>query len=457
MRARTVVVAAAILVFACLETALADSFTLPLPGTLLQAVAVTGPGGRAGIALLVAERRDGKGAKTLLFLDPERRGLVRVAGGLHEEVNALVPFDLAGNGGAEPVAGMPGVLFTPAGGGNARRVLEAPDVDLRSVAGATAGRPWLAAARTGLLELLGPAAGGTLARKASFPLPVRAERLRWGLRLTSPPVTLLAGDPPLFAIGPEAVGRRRIETLLLPAAGGETTEAWSLLPEDERLTSDRRYLRLDGLPALAATTFGKIGILAKKRFRLFVLGRDRSRKGSAPSFAFETDCPLWYPLDVAAADADGDGRQDLVVAHPGGLRGKEILVSAYHGSGGGRFEPEPRRWKLSEQASDWLYGTDLTGDGVPDFLVLVKDRLFLYAGDPKGSRPLAGRPLWAVTVAGAPKKDKDNEREANAEEETSGPERERFLMAFELSGGGQVALAKGVQKDGRTVLTVVRR
>jgi len=437
--------------------ALADSFILPLPGTLLQAVAATGPGGRPGIVLLVGAGPAGKGAKTLLFLDPERRGLVRLAGGLHEEVNALAAFDLAGNGGAEPIAGMPGVLFAPSSGEGARRVLEEPHVDLRSVAGATAGRPWLAAAHTGLLELLGPAGGGALARKTSFPLPVRAERLRWGLRLASPPVTLLVGDPPLFAIGPQAVGRRRIETLLQPAAGGEQTEAWSLLPEDERLTSDWRYLRVDGLPVLAATTFGKIGILAKKRLRLFVLGRDRSRKGSAPSFAFETDCPLWHPLDVTAADADGDGRQDLVLAHPGGLRGKEIVVSAYRGSGGGRFDPDPRRWKLGEEASDWLYGTDLTGDGVPDFLVLVKDRLFLYAGDPKGSRPLSARPLWAVTMAGAPKKDKGNEREEGAEEEGPGPERERYLMAFDLPGGGRVALAKGVQKDGRTVLTVVRR
>src|SRR6185295_17055613 len=127
--------------------------------------------------------------------------------------------------------------------------------------------PWLPLARTGLLELFGPASGG-LARRLSFPLPVRAERLRWGLRLTSPPVTLLTGDPPLFAIGPQEVGRRRLKTLLLPPSGGETEEAWSLLPADERLTDDWRYLRFDGTPALAAATFERIGLLAKKRFRL---------------------------------------------------------------------------------------------------------------------------------------------------------------------------------------------
>jgi hypothetical protein len=444
-------------VFVLASVAAAQSFTVPLPGTLVEAAAVTGPDGRPGIALLTAAQRDGKGQKTLLFLDPERRALVHLASGLHEEVNAVTAFDLAGNGAAAPIAGMPGVLFT-AGGGGARRVLDQRDVDLRSVAGATAGRPWIAAARSGLLELLGPAPGGGLVREKSFPLPVKAERLRWGLRLTSPPVTVLPGDPALFAVGPEEVGRRRLKTLLVPAAGGEPFESWSLLPRDERLTSDRRYLRLDGVPVLAATTFEKIGLLARKRLRLFVLEKDRSRKGTAPVFSFDTDCPLWYPLDTVAADADGDGRQDLVVAHPGGLRGRETIVWAWHGLGGGKLAPNPRRWKLNDEAGDWLYGPDLTADGVPDFLVYVKDRLLLYAGDAKGSRPLAGRPVWSVKITGAPKKeDQRDEDEGGPDDEAPGPDRQRLVQSFELPGGGRAVFAQGFQKDGKSVLTVIFR
>jgi hypothetical protein len=405
------------------------------------------------VALLVAAGRDGKGARTLLFLDPARRSMERLTGGLHEEVSALAAFDLAGNGASVPIAGMQGVLFTAAGGSE-RKVLDEPDVDLRSVAGALSGRPWLPVARTGRLDLLGRTHGGGLARQASFPLPVRAERLRWGLRLTSPPVTLLTGDPPLFAIGPETAGRRRLKTLLLSPMESEPTEAWSLLPADERLTDDRRYLRFDGTPALAATTFGKIGILARKRLRLFRLGRDRSRQGSAPVLAFETECPLWHPLGVASVNAVDDLNKDLVLVHPGGLRGRELLVSVVRGLGRARFDPAPRRWKLNEEATDWQHGTDFTGDGVPDLLVLVKDRLRLYAGDPKGPRPLSGRPVWSATVPGAPKQEQREEEEM-AEEEISGPERERYVMAFSLPGGGRVALARGSQKDGRTVLTVV--
>ncbi|HKI02609.1 MAG TPA: hypothetical protein VKK31_11560 [Thermoanaerobaculia bacterium] len=439
------------------SSAAAQSFTVPLPGTLVRATAATGPDGRPGVALLVAARPDRKGEKTLLFLDPERRAVVRLAGGLHEEVNTLTGFDLAGNGAVAPIAGMPGVLFTP-GGGSARKVLDQPDLDLRSVSGATAGRPWLAAARAGLLELLAAAPGGGLVRQQSFPLPVKAQRLRWGLRLTSPPVAVLPGDPALFAVGPEPVGRRRLKTLLIPAGGGETFESWSLLPMDERLMSDRRYLRLDGEPVLAATTFEKIGLLARKRFRLFVLKQDRSRKGTAPTLAVETDCPIWYPLDAVAADADGDGRQDLVIAHPGGLRGRETIVWAYRGLGGGRLAPNPRRWKLNDEASDWLYGPDLTADGVPDFLVYVKDRLLLYAGDPKGGRPLAGKPVWAVKVPGAPTKTgKEGNDEEGPGEEAPGPDRERLVQAFDLPGGGRVVFAQGFQKDGKSVLTVVSR
>lgn len=438
----------------------AQSFTTPLPGTLVRAAAVNGPEGRPGIALLVAANPNYKGAKTLLFVDPERRTLTRLAAGLHEEVNTVVGFDLSGSGTASPIAGMPGVLFTASGGG-ARQVLDQPDVDLRSVTGATRGRPWIAVARAGLLELLGTAPGGGLARQKTFPLPVKAERQKWGLRLTSPPVMLLPGDPALFAVGPEEVGRRRIKTLLVPADGSPPFESWSLLAEGERLISDRLYLRVDGVPALAATTFEKIGLLARKRFRLFLLGKDRSRKGTGPVFSAETDCPLWFPLDAAAADADGDGRQDLILVHPGGMRGRETIVSAYRGLGEGRFDPDPRRWKLNDEATDWLYGPDLTGDNVPDFLLYVKDRLLLYPGDPKGSRPLAGRPAWSVAVPGAPKKesrdDDDNESLDEGDRQDIGPDRSRWLLGFDLPGGGRVVLAQGVQKDGKSVVTVVWR
>jgi hypothetical protein len=432
-----------------------EASTVSLPGFLVDAAGVTGPGGRPGVALLLSAQKDRQGPRSLYLFDPERRTLERLAAGLNGEVNAVVGFDLSGTGALAPVAGMPGALFTPAGGG-ARRVAEGEAIDLRSVTGSGPGRPWIPVAHTGVLELLAPGPGGALARKLSFPLPVRAERLRWGLRLASPAVTLLPGDPPLFAAGPEAEGRRRLKTLLLTADGtpqnAAPVEAWSLLPSGERLISERRYLRLDGAPVLAVTTFETVGIFAKKRFRLFLLNRDRSRKGSPPALAVDTDCPLWFSLDAVAADADGDGRQDVVLIHPAGLRGKELQVSAYRSLGGGKLDPDPRRWKLNDQATDWLYGPDLNGDGAPDLLVLAGDHLLLYPGDPKGSRPLAGHPLWSFPVSGAPKPDRRDDDEPG----DTGP-RERNLEVLDLPGGGRIALARGAQADGRTVLTLVER
>lgn len=441
------------MLFFVAASATAQTFTTPLPGTLVRAAAVTGPDGRPGVALLVAANKDLKGAKTLLFFDPERRSLTRLAADLHEEVNTVVGFDLSGNGSATPIAGMPGVLFAS----GTRKVLDEPNVDLRSVAGATMGRPWIAAARSGLLELLAPGSGGGLSRLKSFPLPVKAERQRWGLRLTSPPVTLLPGEPALFAVGPEEVGRGRIKTLLIPADGTDAsvgTESWARLPDGERLVSDRRYLRIDGIPALAATSFEKIGLLARKRFRLFLLDRDRSRKGTTSVLSVETDCPLWFPLDVYAADTDADGHQDLVLIHPGGMRGKEVIVSAYRGLGGGKLDPKPRAWRLNEEVWDWHYGQDLTGDGTPDLLLYIKDRLFLYAGDAKSGRPLSGRPAWSATVTGAPKREVEVSVGEDPDRQDTGPDRSRLLLGFDLPGGGRTVLAQGFQKDGKSVLTV---
>jgi hypothetical protein len=428
-----------------------EAATVSLPGFLVASAGVSGPSGRPGVALLLSGQQDRKGPKSLWLFDPERRTLERLASGLDGEVNSLAGFALGGNSVLAPVAGMPGTLFTVAGG-QVRKVAAATAIDLRSVAGGRAGRPWIPVAHTGLLELLAPGGGG-FTRQASFPLPVKAERERWGIRLASPAVTLLPGDPPLFAAGPEVEGRRRLKTVLLPADGTSPFEAWSLLPAGERLVGERQVLRLDGAPALATATFETLGVFAKKRFRLFLLERDRSRKGSAPALALETDCPLWFPLDAVAADADGDGRQDLVLSYPAGLRGKELLVTAYRGVGGGKFAPEPRRWKLSDEVTDWLYGPDLDGDGAPDLLVFVGDRLLLYPGDPKGSRPLAGRPLWSFAVSGAPKKD----AKRGDGGEAPGRERERALEILELPGGGRIALAQGAQGDGRTVLTVIGR
>jgi hypothetical protein len=435
--------------------------TVPLPGVLLRAVPSRDLAGRPGLALLVASGKDQK-ARSLLFFDPARRAVDKLADGLHEESNVLAAFDFDGDGSATPVVGLPGALWVPTAGGGKRQLLERAHLDLRSLAGDglglswPAGLPWIPAARAGLLELLAPGPGGGLQTQASFPLPLKAERPRWGIRLTSPPVTLLGGRggvAPLFAVGPETHGKRRLKTLLL-SPGGEPVESWSLLPGDERLI-DKRPLWLDGRPALAVTTLEKIGIFAKKRFRLFWLERDRSRKGTAPVLAVETDCPLWFPVDTVAADADGDGREDLGLVHPEGMGGGDLQLSVFHNEGN-RFAARPRRIKLSLEPRAWHWGADFTRDGTPDLLVLGGGKLQLFPGEAKGGRPVAARAAWSVAVG----KEKSKKDQEDDREDRDGPDAGGgwAVEVVDVEGDGvPEILARGEEGEDRSVLMVVRR
>ncbi|HYO14211.1 MAG TPA: VCBS repeat-containing protein [Thermoanaerobaculia bacterium] len=447
-----------------LRTGPVEALIADLPGTLLRAAPARDLQGRPGLALLVAAGKDRK-HKSLWFFDPGRKALERLADGLHEEVNSLAAADLDGDGAATPIAGMPGAVFAPAGGGGMRKVLEEPDLDLRSVAGHSLGSGWpqglpfVPAARAGLLELLVPGAEGRLARGSSFPLPLRAERPRWGLRLTSPPVSLVPGGTgPLLAAGPEAHGRRRLKSLVFDPAGGEPVEAWSLLPGEERLV-DRRYLRIDGRPVLAVGTIEKIGIFVKKRFRLFWLERDRSRRGTAPALAVETDCPLWHNLEPFAADVDGDGHKDVALVHREGMSGNDLVVALHRNLGNGRFEAKPRRAKLGVFATDWTWGTDLSGDGMPDLLVLAGGQLHLYAGDAKG-RPVASRPEWSISLGERKsEKGKDEDREDEDEDvpDSVAPS-PRSLEVVDVTGDGvEEIVIRAEGKDEASALVVVRR
>lgn len=439
-----------------------DILAAPLPGKLLRWAPAKDAQGRPGIAALVASGADLK-ARSVWFIDPVWKTQQRLAD-VHEEVNAVAAFDLNGDGAATPVASMPGVLFAP-GGGGARRILESSDVDLLSVDGLSsawpAGLPWLPTARAGHLQLLTAGPGGALGRGDGFDLPLKAERPRWGIRLTSPAVTLLgSGGEPLLAVGPEPHGRRRLRSLVLAPGGGEPVESWSLLPGEERLV-DEQYLRLNGRPALAVGTIEKIGIFVKKRLRLFYLDRDRSRRGTAPVLAAATECALWNRLTTFAADADGDGQDDLALIHPEGMDGGELVVSVYRNLGNGKFENRPRKVKLALTAKDWDFGSDLTGDGVPDLLVLTDGKLHLYPGEREG-RPVASRAAWSVAV-GKSRKDREKDKDdgpgpGRNEEADFALATSRSLDVVDLDGDGIREIAvRGEGEKNQSVLYVLRK
>jgi hypothetical protein len=248
------------------------------------------------------------------------------------------------------------------------------------------------------VELAAPS-GGKLSRGTSFALPVAADRQGWGLRLASPPLHFLpgAGERALFCAGPRIEGRRRLATTLLPLGGGASAEGWSRLPGEEHVF-EAHYARLDGRPALLVASVVRLGITDRKTLRIFLPAPDRTREGHAPVVTRRTGSALWNRLDASLPDLDGDGRQDLLLLYPEGLRGREMRIELYSGEGGTRFAARPRVRSLDIEPGGWAWGEDWSGDGIPDLAVLAGGKLHLHPGDPRDRLP-STRPAWSFPVA----------------------------------------------------------
>ncbi len=507
-----------------------------LPGRLLASAVARDADGRHGLAMLVVEdggrsrapavRPRGEAAddlapgqpRSLFFFVPGGAALERLATGLPEKLDAVAAVTavtavtaLTGSGdrGDALILGEPGVLYAldpPWGGGTAgcRKLLAAPGLDLRSLHGRLDGEPrprlpWLPTARAGALDLLaGEAAAAALHELrtiASFPLPVAAAGKSWGIELTSPPVQLLvAPRPPAppappppgqatafsvrFAAGPEAQGALRLKTLLLATGAGESpVEAWSLLPAAAQ-DLESTYAVWDGRPVLAVTSIPRLGIFVKRDLQLFVLDRDRSRRGTPPVLAVHTDCHLWHRIRTYFADLGATGRQDLVLIHPEGMGGKKLRFQVYASAGPGRLAARPRTSTVDVEAFDWFYGADFNGDGVPDLLVRERKshRLLLYPGVPRAYR-VADRPSWSFNLPvppppppGAAKAAKKAEDDGNEDEEgdeggddasSSGPAAApaaSMANLVDLSGDGHATLLLAIaDAQGRSQIVAVRQ
>jgi VCBS repeat protein len=380
----------------------AEATVARVQGALLAAAAWQRPGGRPGLALLTAANRDGTGARTLSFVEPGRPVLEPLPAP-PEGSDALTAFDLDGDGTAELIAGAPGALFALTGDAAGhlafRKVLDAPGLGLQAGDPRPTSTGWLTLAGAGRVEVASPREG-RLVRGAGFPLPLIAQRRSWGLRLSSPDLHLLpaaGGAPAIFCAGPRAEGRRRLATTLLPLAG-TPAEAWSKLPGEEDV-AESSYQRWDGKPALVVATYGRIGLSERKRLRIFLPMPDRTREGRPPAVARGTGCAIWQRLEATLRDLDGDGRQDLVLLHPEGLRGKSLHVEVAAGQEGGRFSTKPIARSLSVTPDAWAWGTDFDGDGLPDLALLTdQGRLQLHPGDRRDRLP-AARPAWSIPLA----------------------------------------------------------
>ena len=393
-----------------------EAATVSLPGFLVAGGRRDRPGGPAGRRAAALRAEGPQGAQVALAVRSGAADAGAPGRRAERRGERLAGFDLAGQRRASRRSPACRGRCSRRPAGAARKVAEATAIDLRSVAGGGPGRPWIPVAHTGVLELLAPArAEAALAPQASLPLPVRGRAAALGAPPREP-----AGDPAAgrsaavrrrsrggraaAAEDGPAAGRRRGPFRGLVAAAGRRAadgasgaiSAWTARrpwprPPSRRSASSPRSASASSSSAATARARG-----APRRSP----SRPTARSGSRST--------PWPPTRTATA-----GRTSSW-SIPAGLRGKELQVSAYRGLGGGKFDPEPRRWKLNDQATDWLYGPDLDRRRRARPPGPRRRPPPALSGRPEGIAPARRPSPLVVRVSGAPKKDakRGDEREA---------------------------------------------
>lgn len=363
-----------------------------LPGRALDVTAF--PGG--GAVVLVAPEDDADGP----------RALYRVRG-LAEDLEPL-RTDLPAE--AESVVARPGglwvgvedrILFLPVDGdrlGEPRSVLEIEGLRLGSLRSrGLIQDETLYVPEVGRLRVY-TASAGSLEPADELPLPVSADRSRYGFMLESPSLSSVDGasaDGSSAAWGsePEALGDYRFRAYRIDSAAASDPAAADDDSEDPRMRElffrfrgpesvERHFwTRIDGRDGLITATApsDKLGIFQKLNLRLFLVGADRTRAGRGPRAELKTVARRWSMVGPKVRDVDGDGKDDLILVQEEGLSGDHLVIDIYRGRGTGLLETRrPRRTKLKDRAGSWHLDTDFDGDGHEDFVLLSGGRLEIY-------------------------------------------------------------------------------
>jgi hypothetical protein len=252
--------------------------------------------------------------------------------------------------------------------------------------------------------------GVALASELETPARVNAGADR--VRVESPavrPIGVTATGRMVFATEPEALGRRRLRSLLLDPDGPAETqvvESWALFPEPERVV-DSAFAMLNGAPVLIVTTTSaeKLSLLGEKALRVYPLGGDRTRAGDAPMLAATTGLNLWQQAHPACVDLDRDGRDDLVLAYWKGLKNSIAALEVYRGGTASGFaKPRSMSFDVADGERGFLeFGSDADGDGRPDLILIAGKELLVFPGnaqDRAAEKPVETRPSRRIALPG---------------------------------------------------------
>jgi hypothetical protein len=340
--------------------------------------------------LLVRVDRSGEGA-----IETLREGLP--AG-----TAAIDSIDLDGDGADELLLGRPGHIdaldFTSdrkieeAG---ARGVVDDPGLawvqleprSLRARAGDREGV--LRLAEVGALRVFA-AREGRLESLVRAELPIEVEEGSAALYLESPVPRFVGIDSEgraIDAADPEPVGTRRLRAHVVtegPPGPAVVQECWCALPTPSR-PMDHAHAIVRGRPALIVTTISseKLSFFGEKTVAVFPLEPDRTRAGRPPLFLTETRINMWQSTEFFVFDANGDGREDLILGYWQGILGTKLALDVYLGKPEGGFEAKPKGTSLDIEDADRSFvgfGSDVTGDGLPDLVTIVKRNLEVYPG-----------------------------------------------------------------------------
>lgn len=310
-------------------------------------------------------------------------------------------FDLDGDGTDEILLGRRGGLDAWTPQTEAREIVAIPGARFPGDHGAPSGPvapSRLHVFEAGRVTSIGPREGAEgFAPRGSMSLPVlvrAGSRSAWIYTRPFVAVGRSASGGDLLAADPEPVGDERLRVWLAEpeASGAEAVECWARLPGAER-TIDSDFVVIDERPALVVTTMraDKMEFFGEKRLRVFRIEPDRTRTGVAPFLAAATGANLWQSIEARVTDADGDGRDDLVLAYWKGLKDEKVEFEIWSRDAAGRWPSKPVSGTLDVPEGDrsfLAYGSDLDGDGLPDLLVSGKGSLRIHRGVARARRGL---------------------------------------------------------------------